>query len=87
MCTTTKIGATFGLNEDKIDNNAEVPPVDAPIAITSQERVLLGFVFDGPVGLSACSSRLDRRRGVFNFNNSSAHQTQGIRLVELCTLI
>ena len=25
MCTTTKIGATFGLNEDKIDNNAEVP--------------------------------------------------------------
>ena len=45
MCTTTKIGATFGLNEDKIDNNAEVPPVDAPIAIISQERVLLGFVF------------------------------------------
>ena len=46
MCTTTKIGATFELDEDKIDNNAEVPPVDAPIAITSQERVLLGFVFD-----------------------------------------
>ena len=28
-----QIGATFGPNEDNIDNNAEVPPVDAPLAL------------------------------------------------------